>query len=263
MERIDDRLLLDPGVRRPGARIRVGFARGIDERREAQRLRWQVFADELGARLPSRERGIDHDFFDPYCEHLVAREDESGAVIGTYRLLSPRAARRLGCYYSETQFDLTRLQALRDELVEVGRSCIHPAWRNGGVIAALWSALGRYMRTSGHRYLAGCASTSMADGGHAAAALNARLRERHLAPVEYQVRARMPLPIDRLDAGVVAEMPPLLKGYLRMGAWIGGEPSWDPDFNTADFFILLPVARVEPRYARHFFGGPSGQRANH
>lgn len=84
MERIDDRLLVDPEARRHPARIRVEFARGIDERREAQRLRWQVFAEELGARLPSRERGIDHDFFDSYCEHLVAREEKSGAVIGTY-----------------------------------------------------------------------------------------------------------------------------------------------------------------------------------
>lgn len=123
------------------------------------------------------------------------------------------------------------------------------------MIALLWAALARYMLASGHRYLAGCASVSMADGGHSAASLFERLRHRHMAPIEYHVTPRTPLPIGRLATDVAAEAPPLLKGYLRAGAWIAGEPGWDPDFNTADFFILLPISRVESRYARHFFGG--------
>jgi putative hemolysin len=94
----------------------------------------------------------------------------------------------------------------------------------------------------------------MADGGHAAAAAYARLRREHLAPVDYHVFPRCALPLGELDASVPAAIPPLLRGYLRAGAWICGEPAWDPDFNTADFFVLLPLANVAPRYARHFLG---------
>jgi putative hemolysin len=232
----------------------VGFARGAGEIRAAQELRWRVFAGELGARLPSRTPGVDQDLFDPYCEHLVVRNDADDEVVGTYRVLAPDAARRAGCYHSENEFDLTRLQLLRERMVEVGRSCIDPAHRSGAVIGLLWAGLARYMLASGHSYLAGCASMSMADGGHAAASVFEKLRARHLAPVEYRVFPRSCLPLDELDAKRDAEAPPLLRGYLRAGAWIGGEPAWDPDLNTADFFLFLPLARLGARHARHFFG---------
>jgi putative hemolysin len=213
-----------------------------------------VFAGELGARLPSRVPGVDHDMFDPYCEHLVVRDESDGEVVGTYRILAPEAARRVGCYYSDGEFDLTRLQMLRGEMVEVGRSCIHPDHRSGAVIALLWAGLARYMLASGHRHLAGCASMSMADGGHAAASVFEKLRSRHMAPGEYRVFPRHCLPLEELDSGRKADAPPLLRGYLRAGAWICGEPAWDPDFNTADFFLFLPLARLNPRHAKHFFG---------
>lgn len=253
MDRIDDLHLLHPGDKlRARRRLSVGFARSPQLKRAAQALRWRVFAEEMGARLASREPGIDQDIFDAHCEHLVARDDDTGEVVGTYRLLPPAAARRVGSYYSETEFDLTRLRLLRPRMVEVGRSCIHPDYRNGAVIGLLWTGLTRYMLAQGHEILAGCASMGMADGGHAAAAVYARLRDRYLAPVEYRVFPRCPLPMDRLDRTVKGELPALVKGYLRAGAWICGEPAWDPDFNSADFFVLLPLANVAPRYARHF-----------
>jgi putative hemolysin len=255
MDRIDELLLQRPGAgSRRERRLQVGFARSAEVRRAAQALRWQVFAEELGARLPSREPGIDQDEFDAYCEHLVARDADSGEVLGTYRLLAPEAARRVGSYYSDTEFDLTRLRHLRARMVEVGRSCIHPQHRSGAVLALLWAGLARYMARSGHEYLAGCASMGMADGGHAAAAAYERMRAEHLAPVEYRVSARCPLPLAELDATARGELPPLIRAYLRAGAWVCGEPAWDPDFNTADFFVLLPLANVAPRYARHFLG---------
>ena len=238
--------------RRSRPTVSVGLARTDPERRAAQRLRWRVFADEMGARLSSREPGLDCDDFDPLCEHLVARDDETGEIVGTYRILSPKAADRIGCYYSEGEFDLSSLHGIRDGMVEVGRSCVHPGFRTGAVIALLWSALARYILDRGYRYLAGCASASLADGGHSAAALYEHVRQRHLAPPQYRVTPRCPLPLERLDASVPASAPPLIKGYLRAGAYICGKPAWDPDFNTADFFVLLPLARVEERYARHF-----------
>jgi putative hemolysin len=255
MDRIDDLLLQH---QRTGARTRrrlsVGFARSPQQKRAAQALRWRVFAEELGARLASREPGIDQDIFDAHCEHLVAQDDDTGEVVGTYRLLPPEAARRVGSYYAETEFDLTRLRLLRARMVEVGRSCIHPEYRNGAAIGLLWAGLTRYMLAQGHEYLAGCASMGMADGGHAAASVYTRLSERCLAPIEYRVFPRCALPLEHLDGRAGGELPALIKGYLRAGAWICGEPAWDPDFNTADFFVLLPLANVAPRYARHFLG---------
>ncbi|MBI3148589.1 MAG: GNAT family N-acetyltransferase [Betaproteobacteria bacterium] len=235
--------------RRPG--LRVTLARSKTEILEAQRLRYRIFAEEMGARLPSREPGVDQDIYDPFCEHLIVRDESADRVVGTYRILAPEAARRIGGYYSETEFDLTRLQLLRGGMVEIGRSCIDPEYRTGGTIALLWGGLARYMAQGNYRYLIGCASISMADGGHAAANLCSRLGD-HLAPVEYRVFPRHPLPVDRLYTGQPAEMPPLIKGYLRAGAWVGGDPAWDPDFNTADLLIMMSMARVDQRYARHF-----------
>lgn len=234
--------------------LHVGLATCETEILEAQKLRYRVFAEEMGARLPTRTPGVDRDIYDPFCSHLIVRDEAAGRIVGTYRILSPTAARRVGGYYSENEFDLTRLQHLRSRLVEIGRSCIDPDYRSGAVIALLWSGLARYMQENGHDYLIGCASISMADGGHTAASLYNRLRERHLAPLEYHVFPRYPLPLASLRGDLDTEAPPLIKGYLRAGAWICGAPAWDPDFNTADLPILMPINKVDARYARHFMG---------
>lgn len=239
--------------RRPRPSLAVGFARTAEDILEAQRLRHRIFAGELGAQLPSRIPGVDIDLFDPYCEHLVVRDTDSGEIVGTYRILAPEKARQVG-YYSETEFDLTRLQHLRPRLVEIGRSCVHPDYRTGSTISLLWSGLAAYMTERGYDYLMGCASVSMADGGHLAASLYRRLQD-HLGPQEYRVFPRCPLPLEALQQDLPAEAPPLIKGYLRAGAWICGEPAWDPDFNTADLPILLPMAKVAGRYARHYLDG--------
>ena len=250
MEQLDEELKTRTRKERP--KLSVGIATDADEIIEAQRLRYRVFAGEMGAKLPTRIPGVDHDIYDPWCEHLVVRDDKSGEVVGTYRILSPVNARRVG-YYSENEFDLTRLQHLRPQLVEIGRSCVHPDFRSGATIALLWGGLAQYMLENGYDYLMGCASVSMADGGHAAASLYRRLAN-HLGPVEYRVFPRCPLPLAALRQDEPAETPPLIKGYLRAGAWICGEPAWDPDFNTADLPILMPMSRVEGRYAKHFMG---------
>lgn len=237
--------------------LKVALARGAHEVEEAQRLRHRIFAGELGARLPTRTPGIDRDIYDPYCDHLIVRDERTAEVVGTYRILSPQNARRVGGYYSENEFDLTRLQHLRPRLVEIGRSCVHPDYRSGATIALLWAGLARYMQDGGHDFLIGCASVSMADGGRAAASLYNRLGE-HMSPLEYRVFPRCPLPLAALDGRLPEAqrppVPPLIKGYLRAGAWICGAPAWDPDFNTADLPVLLPMSRLDARYARHFMG---------
>ena len=241
------------GARKTRPKLSVCLAKHADEVVEAQRLRYQIFAGEMGARLSNRVPGVDHDIYDPSCDHLIVRDDNSGEVVGTYRILSPEKARNIG-YYSEHEFDLTRLQHLRPRLVEIGRSCVHPDYRNGATIALLWAGLARYMQEGGYDYLTGCASISMTDGGHAAASLYRRLAPDHLGPIEYRVVPRCPLPMAALRQDDAAETPPLIKGYLRAGAWIIGEPAWDPDSNTADLPILMPMTRLDARYAKHFLG---------
>ncbi|NMG46043.1 GNAT family N-acetyltransferase [Aromatoleum toluvorans] len=239
---------------RRGRSLHVGLATCETEILEAQKLRYRVFAEEMGARLPSRTPGVDRDIYDPYCEHLLVRDEAAGRIVGTYRILSPAAARKVGGYYSENEFDLTRLHHLRSRIVEIGRSCIDADYRSGAVIALLWGGLARYMQENGYDYLIGCASISMADGGHTAASLYNRLKDEHSSPLEYRVFPRCPLPLERLRTDLPGDAPPLIKGYLRAGAWICGEPAWDPDFNTADLPILMPMTKVDGRYAKHFMG---------
>lgn len=227
------------------------LARSPSEVREAQALRYRVFAEEMGAKLSSIDK-LDRDGFDPFCDHLLVRERENGKVVGTYRILSPAMASEAGGYYSAGEFDLSRLEPLFDRTVEVGRACVDPDYRNGSTIALLWAGLAKYMLLNRYDYLIGCASISMADGGHAAASLYNRLKHDYLAPAEYRVFPRCPLPLDALRSNMDASCPALVKGYLRLGAYVCGEPAWDPDFNTADLLVMLPLARINKRYAEHF-----------
>jgi putative hemolysin len=244
--------------------LSVGIADSTEVVRAAQELRYRVFADEMGANLSTAIPGIDHDAFDPHCHHLVVRDDASGEVVGTYRILTPERASRIG-YYSETEFDLARLEHLRPRLVEIGRSCVHPDHRSGATIALLWAGLGRFIKERGYKHLIGCASVSMADGGHLAASLYSSLSngaQGRMAPEEYRVSPRCPLPLAALRSDLPVEAPPLIKGYLRAGAWVCGEPAWDPHFNTADLPMLLPMARLSDRYARHFLGEQGGSETS-
>ncbi len=239
--------------------LQVVWASHLDDVRAAQRLRHQVFVEEMGAQptpIAGAPAGHDIDLFDDFCEHLIVRtapgNDEPGEVVGTYRVLTPGAAHRAGSFYSDTEFDLTRLRPLRDRMVELGRSCVHPDHRSGVVILALWGALAQFMEHNAMETVIGCASISMRDGGHCAASLWARLRETHLAPVDCQVRPRVALPVDDLNQSLDVEPPALIKGYLRMGAKVLGAPAWDPEFNTADLPLLTRVADIPARYQRHF-----------
>lgn len=248
MLREDFRLLAE----RKTTPLSLAMAHSPAEVREAQALRYQVFSEEMGARLATQEAGIDSDMFDPYCEHLLVRDNVTGAVVGTYRLLNPKMAKRVGGYYSETEFDLTRLSPLNEGMVEVGRSCVHPNYRNGVTIGLLWSGVTQYMQQHGYNYLIGCASIGMKDGGHAAASIYRRLSQEHLSPREWRVFPHTRLPMESLDNTLNAPLPPLVKGYMRLGCFVCGEPAWDPDFNTADLLLLLPLSRMTKRFAKHY-----------
>ena len=248
----------DPQPAPDRSAVSVAWARDLDEVREAQRLRFRVFAGEMGARLDTTVADHDVDLFDDYCEHLLVRDQASGEVVGTYRVLTPAQARRVGSTYSDTEFDLTRLRHLRERMVELGRSCVHPDHRHGGVILALWGALAEFMVRNKLDTMIGCASIPMLHNGvvsgHAAASIWQQLSRTHLAPIEYHVRPRLPLPVEQLQDDLEVEPPALIKGYLRLGAKVLGAPAWDPDFNTADLPMLMRISDLPPRYRKHFLG---------
>ena len=249
------------------SRYVLGFVHSAAELREVQHLRYKVFAEEMGATLADSPglravaRRLDADEFDAMCEHLLVRERASNRVVGTYRLLPPEQARRLGKWYSQSEFDLAALLPLLPATVEAGRSCVHWEHRNGSVIMLLWSGIAAYMRRYGYRYLIGCASVSLRDGGTSALATHRLVSAKHWSPPECRVLPHLPFPVERetseskpaIANGMrKSALPPLLKGYLRAGAQICGDPAWDPDFNTADFFVMLAAERMSTRYADRF-----------
>ena len=118
----------------------------------------------------------------------------------------------------------------------------------------LWSGLAQYMQKHHYEIMLGCASIPMGDGGHFAASLYNSLSNEQIAPVENHAFPRLPLPLDRLNGGLEVEPPPLIKGYLKLGAKICSAPAWDPDFNTADVLTMLRLSEINPRYAKHFLG---------
>ena len=247
-----------------GTRYTMRIAMDAAEVRAAQRLRHRVFADELGARLHTTHPGLDADAFDEVCDHLLVVAEESREVVGTYRMLPPgRSPHR----YSDTEFDLSALDPIAGDLVEAGRSCVHPAHRDGTVINLMWAGIARYMHASGYRWLGGCGSVGLADGGSTVARVWDLVRRRHLAPEGYRVRPHRAWPVvDAQLAGPPSDvptgpppngravLPPLLRGYLRLGAWVCGAPAYDPDFDCADLYVLLGLDRIDPRYLRHFLG---------
>ena len=229
--------------------------------RAAQRLRHRVFVEEMGARLltpAGTPPGLDVDVYDAYCEHLLVRTVETASapsqVVGTCRVLTPMAARLVGGLYSDNEFDLVRLAHLRSRMIELGRSCIAPDWRQGGVILMLWASLAEFVERNGFDRVVGCASVSMRDGGHTAASLWHRLSRTHLAPPDLQVRPRLPLPLDDLQCDLDVEPPALIKGYLKCGGRLLGPPAWDPDFGTADLPMMLNLADLPASYRRRFIG---------
>ena len=238
-------------------RYTVALARSAGEIEEAQRLRYQVFFEEMGA-TPAHSGGeLDIDEYDADCEHLLVRDDASGQVVGCYRIMRPETARCRGAFYSDSEFDLSRLHHLRHNSAEVGRACIHPDFRSGSVIMLLWSGLAQFMLENRYEYLIGCASINLSEGHDNALAVYREMIKNNLAPSEYRVFPRHAYPVDisrTVESIAPARIPPLLKGYARLGAWICGAPAWDADFNTADLFVLLPIARLPASYTKHFIG---------
>lgn len=237
------------------ARYAVRFARTPEEVMETQRLRYRIFAGELGARIDDQGTGLDRDRFDPHCRHLLVRDGATGAVVACTRLLTDDRAWLTGGFYSAGEFHLGLLHHLPGRALEIGRTCVDRSFRSGAVIALLWSGIAEVIARERFAYVFGCASIGLEDGGANARAIIGELRASHLSPAWHRVRPRRPLPGAAAAAtGAAVRMPPLLKAYVSLGAKACGEPYWDEEFNCADVFMLLNVGDLEPRYARRFFG---------
>ncbi|GAB0147502.1 MULTISPECIES: GNAT family N-acetyltransferase [Marichromatium] len=234
-------------------RLYVELASSTPEIREALALRHRVFAGEMGATLDSLTPGLDEDAFDAYCQHLLVREGRTGRIIGCTRLLLDNQAARLGRFYSEGEFRLDPVLALPGRKLEIGRTCIDPAYRQGPAIAVLWSGLAGFIHLHGVDYLFGCASVPLGEHDLQAAAIMNRLRRQALAPETLRVTPRAPLHTEHAsDDNLDAPLPALLRAYVRLGAKACGEPCRDPDFGVADVLMLLNVDELNPSYSRHF-----------
>lgn len=232
-------------------RFHVALAHSPEEVAETQRLRYEVFGVEMGAQVHA-PGGLEQDRYDPFCQHLLVRDAGTGAVVSSTRILTRAGARRAGGFYAEGEFDLARLEGLSSQVIEIGRTCVHRDYRAGAAIGTLWAGLARFIEIHQVDHLIGCASVPMRDGGVQATAVMSEVRPRYLSPEAFRVAPLRSLPSVRVDDRVRPVVPPLLKAYLRLGAWVCGEPCWDPDFGVADFFVMLDVDRLETRYVRHF-----------
>lgn len=247
-------------------RLTIRLARDSADLAAVQRLRWDVFVEEMGASPLAPATGLEADPFDELCDHLLVTDELSGTdesrVVGTYRLLRESVAMPHGGFYSSTEFDLSQLVSYcrgMGELLELGRSCVLPAYRTSQTISLLWRGISDYL--SQHRIAAmlGCASFAGTDAAEHAAGLS-YLAHNHLAAADLRPRLLpgLGIPLNQLERGTYDErralmgLPPLIKGYLRAGATFGEGAFVDESFKTIDVCVILPVKDLSTRYASRF-----------
>ena len=255
--------------------LQVRLARGTADVRSAQRLRYDVFYREMSAipTITAQFRQRDEDPYDAVCDHLLVFDNEidtstawsSGRkprVVGTYRVLRQEIAARGSGFYTQREYDIAPLIAARaktHKFMELGRSCVLKPYRNKRTVELLWHGLWTYVREHKVDVMIGCASFEGTDPQEHAMALSF-LHHHALAPPEWRVRAherlRVPMnlvPKERVDAKTTLRaLPPLIKGYLRLGAFVGDGAVIDRQFGTTDVLICLPVEKIDPRYFDHF-----------
>lgn len=252
--------------------LTLRLAEGEADLMAAQRLRYEVFVQELGARGP----GVDHaarlerDRFDPFFDHLLlvdTRRDPANLdhVVGAYRLLPPERVAAAGGYYSDAEFDLFELRASNRRLLELGRTCVHRDLRGGAAMFLLWNGLADYVLERDIEVMFGAASFHGTDVEALAQPLSL-LHHFHRAPEGLRVRARAAqraemnrIPADQIDRSLaMAGIPPLIKAYLRLGGHVSDGAWIDRDFNTTDVCLVMDTARMSAKH-REFYIRKSGR----
>lgn len=241
--------------------LSLKLAENYEELKNAQKLRQFVFFEEpKGATNPSGK--IDEDEFDKVCEHFIVYDEtdmNNPKVVGTYRLLRRNETKNPAKFYTESEFDITKLKNSDYNLLELGRSCIHPNYRDGKVIQLLWRGIGIFIAFHRLDYLFGCASFP---------GIDAKLHEQsisylmhfHKAPDEICPKARKEIsanieiiPLDKIDKKhAMMKLPSLLKGYIRAGCMIGEGAIIDKFCETIDVCTIMDTSKIAKRYSEHF-----------
>lgn len=246
-------------------RLQVRLAETEAEVDAALALRYRVFYEEMAARPTGEMARLKRDFddFDAHCDHLIVLDEDLGvgpeSVVGTYRMLRRAGAERVGGFYSAAEYDIDRLVAEPGEILEMGRSCIDAAHRTRRAMQVLWRGVSAYVLSNEIAFLFGCASLHGTDPQDVARPL-AYLHHNHLAPERYRpvaVKGRYVdmdlIPADRIDRkAALRDLPPMIKGYLRLGGGIGDGAVIDHEFNTVDVCVVVDVAAVSDRYYKHY-----------
>ncbi|MGF1501282.1 MAG: GNAT family N-acetyltransferase [Paracoccaceae bacterium] len=248
-------------------RFTVRLAESDRDVEAAQRLRYRVFVEEMGATPSAEDRDArrESDRFDAYSEHLLLIDTEAcdpdklGGVVGVYRLMRGARARAGIGFYGAAEYDLSRLERYDRETLELGRSCVDQDYRGGAGMHLLWTGLGRYVAEHDVGLMFGVASFHGADPAPLAQALS-YLHHTHLAPEDLRVRAleghftdMAMLPPDEVDkTEALRQIPALIKAYLRLGGYVGEGAFIDRDFNTVDVCLLMDTARMVQRYRKFY-----------
>ena len=234
-----------------GNRFTTSIAREANEIAQCLRLRHEVFHREW------RKQGditaqTDKDRFDAYGKHLMVIDNSSGELVATSRLLVDTDIIHTGCFYSETEFEISRIIDMPGKFMEIGHTCVHPDYRKGSVLALLWQGVARIVSSSKIGYVIGCVSIPLSDGEQYINSLMHVLRNRHYSPDEQRARPLTPF---NTKVGPISEdliMPIPLKAYLRQGALVCGEPSLNEALAVANLFVLMDGRKIVSRYRRHF-----------
>lgn len=245
--------------------FRVTMARDDADLKAAFALRYDVFVRELGGSGPlvDHQAGHERDAFDPYFDHMLLWDDAAGQLVGVYRMLRDEQARAAGQFYSEDEYDLAPLKQSGRRLLELGRSCVHAAYRGGPAMYHLWSGLADYVAQHEIDILFGVASFHGTDVDALAAPLSL-LHHRHLAPEPLRVRARPPhaaamdrLPLAGIDRrAAMIQVPALIKAYLRLGGVVGEGAYVDHSFNTTDVCLIMDTRQMSARQQRIYGAAP-------
>ncbi|MEW5729589.1 MAG: GNAT family N-acyltransferase [Pseudomonadota bacterium] len=245
------------------AGLEVRLAASEAEIAAAQALRYRVFYEEMGAR-PTAEmaaRGADFDEFDAICDHLLVIDPAKGGsgVVGTYRLIRRSVGEAFGRFYTAGEYDIAKILDKGGNFMELGRSCVDAAYRNRSTMNLLWAGIANYVWDNGIELMFGCASLPGTDPDKLAVQLS-YLHHFHLAPAEIRPRA-LPglhvgmdrLPKDAIDPRrALRELPPLVKGYLMLGGFIGDGAVIDQQFNTTDVCVMVKTDLVTQKYVKHY-----------
>lgn len=241
------------------ASLMVKLADHDDERKQIWKLRYESFIEEAGLARGENDPRVDQDRFDDWCDHLIVKEKETGRVVGTYRLMPGKKAVHNGGFFSETLFDLSNSILPYTRMLELGRSCVDPAYRNGRVIHLLWEGIADYVKGYGYDYLVGCASLRGMDTerlSHIHWLLHrfSFLTDRYLVHPRPECRRVGLRPIQAEEGlkELYRLLPPLMKGYLWLGAQLAREPAYDPILKSTDYFVVVEQKHITDKYRRRF-----------